>query len=50
MNTPLPIYDVKELSMEEVVVMLSQSEKNAANDVDLSEVLDFKELALLLQA
>ena len=50
MNTQLPTYDVKELSMEELVRLLSAKDNSAANDRDLTEVLDFKELAMLLQA
>ena len=50
MQKPLPIYDVKELSMEEVVRMLAPADQPAANDMNLSETLDFEELAMLLQA
>ena len=50
MNNPLPLYEVQELSLEELVHLMSESNRPAANDVILSDLLNIEELSRVLQA
>ncbi len=48
MNKPLPLYEVQELSLEELVRLLSESNRPAANDLTTTDLLNFEELSLCL--
>lgn len=49
MNNSLPLYDVQELSLEDLVYLMVQHDQPAVNDLKVPDTLNFEELALLFQ-
>lgn len=49
MNNSLPLYDVQELSLEDLVHLVFQHEKPAVTDVTVPDTLNFEDLARLFR-